>query len=391
MLTDAGARAGGAERRRNLALVLRRVHEAPATRSELTRVSGLNRSTVGALVADLVGRGLVIEEEAAAVGQVGRPSPVVRAGESPVAIAINPEVDAVTVALVALGGRVVAVERTPFTAPPTVVQTVEAGDAAVRRLLAQAPSRTAVGAGLAVPGVVSTADGVVRLAPHLGWRDVPLAARFAEVLRLPVAAANDATLAARAEGLFGAGRGVADLVFLNGGASGIGGGIVANGVPLAGATGHAGEFGHTILASSGSPDTLGVRGTVESTVSRAALLEVLHLTDTAPDRFEAALIASDDPAVDREIERQIDVLATAIANAVTVLNPARVILGGFLSALAAVSAQQLETLVADRALPGIGERVEIRRSELGSRIMLIGAAELAFGPLLADPSAYIPR
>jgi predicted NBD/HSP70 family sugar kinase len=389
-IADPGARAGGAERRRNLALVLQRVHTAPVTRSELTRVSGLNRSTVGALVADLAGRGLVVEEEPAAAGQVGRPSPVVRAGDVPVAIAINPEVDAVTVALVGLGGTVVAVERTPFAAAPTVDEAVAAGAAAVHRLLEQEPTRRPIGAGLAVPGVVSTADGVVRLAPHLGWRDVPLAERFAAVLHVRVAAANDATLGARAESLFGAGRGVADLVYLNGGASGIGGGIVANGVPLAGATGHAGEFGHTILAPSGAPDTLGVRGTLEASVSRAALLRVLGLDDSAPDRFEAALIASDDPAVAREVERQVEVLATAIANAVTVLNPARIILGGFLSALAAVSAQRLDTLVADRALPGIGERVEIRRSELGSRIMLIGAAELAFAPLLRDPSAYQP-
>lgn len=389
--TDPGGRAGGAERRRNLALVLQRVHAAPATRSELTRVSGLNRSTVGALVADLAGRGLVVEEEPAAAGQVGRPSPVVRAGELPVAVAINPEVDAVTVALVRLGGTVIAVERTPFATAPTVDEAVAAAADAVRRLLVREPTRRPIGAGLAVPGVVSTADGVVRLAPHLGWRDVPLASRFAAVLQLPVAAANDATLGARAEALFGAGRGVADLVYLNGGASGIGGGIVAGGVPLTGATGHAGEFGHTILATSGGADTLGVRGTVEASVSRAALLRALRLDDAAPDRLEAALIASDDPEVAREVDLQVDVLATAIANAVTVLNPARVILGGFLSALAAVAGPRLDALVADRALPGIGERIEIRRSELGSSIMLIGAAELAFGPLLADPSAYTSR
>ena len=387
---DPGARAGGAERRRNLALVLQRVHSAPATRSELTRVSGLNRSTVGALVADLAARGLVVEDEPAAAGQVGRPSPVVRAGERPVAIAINPEVDAVTVALVRLGGAVIAVERVPFAAAPSVDEAVSAASGAVRRLLDQEPTRRPVGAGLAIPGVVSTADGVVRLAPHLGWRDVPLASRFAEVLQLPVAAGNDATLGARAEALFGAGRGVADLVYLNGGSSGIGGGIVAGGVPLTGAGGHAGEFGHIILSTSGDQDTLGVRGTFESFVSRADLLRVLGLADAAPDRLEAALIASADPAVAREVERQTEVLATAIANAVTVLNPGRVILGGFLSALAAVSGPRLDALVADRALPGIGERVEIRRSELGSRIMLIGAAELAFGPVLADPAAYTP-
>ncbi|MGT2426377.1 ROK family protein [Amnibacterium kyonggiense] len=391
MSTSDLGRAGGAERRRNLALVLQRVHAGPATRSELTRVSGLNRSTVGALVSDLVARGLVVEDEPAAGGQVGRPSPVVRAGERPVAIAINPEVDAITVAFVRLGGEVIAVDRTQLAAPPTVDEALEAVDAAVRRLRARQPGRDPVGAGLAVPGVVSTADGVVRLAPHLGWRNVPLAQRFAAVLQVPVAAANDATLGARAEALFGAGRGVADLVYLNGGASGIGGGIVAGGVPLAGATGHAGEFGHTILTPAGAADTLGVRGTLEAAVSRRALLRVLRLDDGDTDRLEAALAASTDPAVQREVAQQVDVLATAIANAVTVLNPARVILGGFLSALAGAAGPLLEALVADRALPGIGERVEIRRSELGPSILLIGAAELAFGPVLADPATYPTR
>ena len=390
--SDPGGRAGGAERRRNLAAVLQRVHVAPATRSELTRESGLNRATVGALVADLAARGLVVEEEPAAAGQVGRPSPVVRAGEDPVAIAMNTEVDAITVALVRLGGHVIASERVPFTTTPTVDETVEAGAAAVQRLLEREPTRRPVGAGLAVPGVVSTADGVVRLAPHLGWRDVPLARRFADALGLPVSAANDAALGARAEWLFGAGRGVADLVYLNGGASGIGGGIVAGGVPLTGATGHAGEFGHTILAPSGATDTLGVRGTVEAAVSRSALLEVLGLDRATPEELEAALLdAAGGRAVAAEVALQVDVLATAIANAVTVLNPARVILGGFLSALAAVSGERLDALVAERAMPGIGEQVELRRSELGSRIMLIGAAELALGALLADPAAYRPR
>ncbi|WP_375389650.1 ROK family protein [uncultured Amnibacterium sp.] len=382
-------RSGGSGRRHNLALVLQRVHAAPLTRSELTRVSGLNRSTVGALVADLAARGLVVEDPPSALGQVGRPSPLVRAGEEPVAVAVNPEVDAITVALVRLGGEVVAVDRTPFPAVPDVEDAVEASGEALARLLAASPHHRPVGAGVAVPGVVSSAEGLVRLAPHLGWRDVPLADRLAERIALPVAVANDATLGARAEWLFGAGRGVGDLVYLYGGAGGIGGGIVAGGVPLAGATGHAGELGHAIISSNGVPDTLGVRGTLESAVQRVALLEVLGLQDAPADRLEASLLAAaDEPRVAAEVGRQVEALAVAIANAVTVLNPARVILGGFLSALAAVAGERLDRLVAERALPGIGERVEIRRSELGSRIPLIGAAELAFAPLLADPAAY---
>ena len=113
---------------------------------------------------------------------------------------------------------------------------------------------------------------------------------------------------------------------------------------------------------------------------------VLHLDD--PEALEDRLVASTDPAVIAEVRRQVDVTATAIANAVAVLNPSRVVLGGFLSALAAAAGELLPQLVADRAFPGIRERVEIRRSELGSLRLSIGAAELAFSPLLADPAEY---
>ncbi|MFD1721591.1 ROK family protein [Amnibacterium endophyticum] len=386
---DAPLALGASGRRRNLALLLRRVHAAPATRSELTRTSGLNRSTVGALVAELAERGLVVEDEAAPLGQVGRPSPLVRTGERPVAIAVNPEVDAVTTALVRLGGRVLAVERTPFTSPPGVDDAVRAAGDSAARLLAAHPDRDPLGAGVAVPGVVATADGVVRLAPHLGWRDVPLAALLEHALDVPVAIANDAALGVRAEWLFGAGRGVEDLVYLNGGASGIGGGIVAGGRPLTGSSGHAGEFGHAVIGGAGERDTLGVPGTLEALVRRSALLDVLGLDDAGPDELEAALLAAaEEPAVAAEVERQAAALAVAIANTVVVLNPARVVLGGSLSALAAVAGHRIEQLVAGTALPGVGDRVELRRGELGSGILVIGAAELAFAPLLDDPAAY---
>jgi predicted NBD/HSP70 family sugar kinase len=67
----------------------------------------------------------------------------------------------------------------------------------------------------------------------------------------PVVAANDASLGALAESTFGSGRDVTDLIYLNGGASGIGGGVIAGGVSLAGIAGYAGEFGHTLVNSTG--------------------------------------------------------------------------------------------------------------------------------------------
>ena len=280
----------------NLGLVLRAVHVSPRSRSELTRASGLNRSTIGALVAELVERGLVVEDEAAPGGQAGRPSPVVRPSDGPLALAVNPEIDAVTVATVRLGGRVLDVERVPFDRPPSPAEAVEAVVGATAHLLRTAGAgHRLIGVGIAVPGVVRRADGVVRLAPHLGWRDAPLGALLADAMGVPVGVANDASLGAGAEWVFGAGRGVDDLVYLNGGASGIGGGIVTGGVPLRGATGHAGEFGHTAVRRGGRADTVGLRGTLEAEVTRSALLDLLGARRLAPDEFEHALLADRSP------------------------------------------------------------------------------------------------
>jgi predicted NBD/HSP70 family sugar kinase len=238
---------------------------------------------------------------------------------------------------------------------------------------------------VAVPGVVRRVDGLVRLAPHLGWRDVPIAAMVGEALGVQAGAANDAGLGAQAEWVFGAGRGVEDLVYVHGGASGVGGGIVSGGALVGGATGHAGELGHVGIRRGGRADTIGVRGTLESEVRRSALLEVLGLERADPDELESALIADRSRPVRDEVRRQIDALAVALASVINLLNPSRIVLGGFLSALTAATPGRLADVVATRALPLPDEPVDIRRAELGSDLLLIGAAELPFTRLFADP------
>jgi predicted NBD/HSP70 family sugar kinase len=370
-------------RRHNLGFVLRRVHLAPRTRSELTRSSGLNRSTIGALVAELAERGLVVEDEAAPGGQVGRPSPVVRPSDGPLALAVNPEIDAVTVATVRLGGRVLSTVRMPFDHVPTPEEAVEATVSAVEQLREQAgPEHWFAGVGVAVPGIVRRTDGVVRLAPHLGWRDAPLGALLSDALGMPVDVANDASLGAGAEWVFGAGKGVDDLVYLNGGASGIGGGVVTGGIQIGGATGHAGELGHTAVRRGGRVDTVGLRGTLESEVTRSRLLALLGGGGLGPVEFEQALLADRSDAMRAEVKRQIDALAVTVANAVHLLNPSRVVLGGFLATLFSAAPGRLQARVDARTLPALDEHVDIRRAELGADLLSIGAAELPFARLM---------
>ncbi|MFL0388040.1 ROK family protein [Curtobacterium sp. 179-B 9B NHS] len=373
----------------NVARVLRIVHEGgPVTRAELTRRTGLNRSTVLALVGELVEQGLVHEELPGAGADrpagVGRPSAVVRASRDVVAAAVTVEIDAVAVALVALDGTV----RDRLVEPQSSVPGAAAAIDAVARVLATLTARAdpalrLVGVGVAVPGIVRVEDGVVRDAPHLGWRDEPFAGPLAERLGLPVRAANDANVGAWAERLYGSARGVDDLVYLNGGASGIGGGIVSAGRPFSGADGYAGELGHTFVAANGIRCHCGAIGCLETEASRGALTAV---TRTAPDDLDAlaAALAEGHDAVERVVDRQATALATAIRNAIHTVDPQVVVLGGFLGVLLGHVGDRVEDDVRAQTMAAMTDRLRIVPAELGRDVLVRGAAELGFADLLRD-------
>jgi predicted NBD/HSP70 family sugar kinase len=378
-------------RRHNLGAILRQVHRGgPTSRSQLTKLTGLNRSTVAALVVELTQLGFVTERVPDPTNQVGRPSPVVVASTHIVALAVNPEVDAVTVGVVGLDGVVHRRIRRPFQSSPSAVDAVTAIVGIIEGMRGELEAEyRIIGIGVAVPGLVRVSDGLVRHAPQLGWVDEPLAALLASATGYPVVAANDASLGVLAERYFGVGVGLTELIYLNGGASGIGGGLIVGGVAVGGADGYAGEFGHASVGGTGRTDSAGFSGTLEAEVARRDLLQVLDLRSGADaDELEHALLTSTSPAVRAEVNRQLDALAVALAGAVTILNPELIVLGGFLAALFAVDPDRLLAAVAARSLPASFGSVQISAALLGSNLLMIGAAEIAFERLLNDPNGF---
>jgi predicted NBD/HSP70 family sugar kinase len=376
-------------RRHNLSVILRLVHRGgAASRSLLTKQTGLNRSTIAALVGELVELGMVVERDPDATNQVGRPSPIVAVSERVVALAVNPEIDAVTIGIVGLDGVVHRRIRYPTERSPSVGEAVNIAAAVIEGMRGELESRfRVVGVGVAVPGLVRAHDGLVRLAPHLGWTDEPLAEMLEQATGYPVFAANDASLGAMAERYFGAGKGLTDMIYLNGGASGIGGGVIAGGNAIGGVAGYAGEFGHTRVSAGPATDSAGIPGTLEAEVTRSALLDALGLESADADELEHALLTSESPAVRAEVNRQLDYLAVALGGAVNILNPQLVVLGGFLASLLAVDSARLNAAVALQALGAPFGTVRIAAAELGSNLLMIGAAELAFERLLDDPAS----
>jgi predicted NBD/HSP70 family sugar kinase len=371
-------------RRRNLSAVLRLVHtRRGATRAELTRLTGLNRSTVGGLVTELAALGLVLEAEPAIDG-VGRPSPRIEPNPGVVAVTVNPDIDAITVGMVGLGGRVRHRIRRTARRVPTVDRAVAVATAVIDELISTDPVRV-LGLGIAVPGLVREADGSVVLAPHLGWRDEPVAAAFTAGTGIQARVANDARLAALAECTYGAGTGHRSVVYLNGSASGIGGGVVIDGQPLRGRSGFAGELGHTVVNPDGRRCHCGRRGCLETEVTRDRLLAALGITDAGPEELERRLLADDSPARP-EIARQLDWLAQAMIDFGHAFDPDMIILGGFLGSLHAADPERLAEVVGRQGFAALGTPPEIERAAVGLNLPVIGPAELIFAELLADPA-----
>jgi predicted NBD/HSP70 family sugar kinase len=387
---SADGRGSSAVRRYNLSLVLRLVHQSRGVpRSQLTRVTGLNRSTIAALVGELVERGLLVEGEPDASNQVGRPSPLALPGPRAITFAVNPEIDAITVGVVGLGATVLRRVRRPLAQSPTGAGAVAVTAELIASLREEFDGgHTIIGIGVAIPGLVRALDGVVRLAPHLHWIDEPFAAALERATGLPVFAANDASLGTRAESIFGAGRGVSDLIYLNGGASGIGGGIISGGRALTGIEGYAGEFGHTVVATVGEQCHCGAVGCLETEVRRDRLVALAGLRDVESDELESALLSSRSADIRAEVIRQLGFLSVALRNAINILNPSTIVLGGFLGSLYAVAPEHLDALLASQPLRASSELVSVVRSELGVNRLMIGAAELAFESVLADPSSF---
>jgi predicted NBD/HSP70 family sugar kinase len=382
-------------RRRNLAGLLGELHvDAPLSRSELAARLGLNRSTISALVRDLTEVGLLDEHIPTGAVRAGRPSHVVDiVPDGPFVVAVDMEVTGARLALVGVGGQVRARSDVGFTGlhetPELAASELGAGVADLIRR--QGGTRGALGVGVSIPGTVTRQGQQISFAPNLEWRDVPFGALLAADVGLPVAMGNDADLGAWAEHLRGVGRHSDDLVYLTG-KIGVGAGIISGGRPLRGVGGLAGEVGHMSLDSSGPICQCGSRGCVETLMGEAGMLRAGRTVSGRDFASSADLIsaaATGDSDALEAIGSVAEAAGRVIAALVALLNPQQIILGGSLRGVLDYGRAQIEAELARFAMSGARHAVSLDVPGLGADSSLLGAAELAFTDLLADPMAVI--
>lgn len=390
-------------RRANRAALLSRLYfDGPLSRQELITSVGLSAASVSKLIADLVAEELVVE--AGSVGSDGgRPRILLQVNHGAYAvIGVDVGETKVRVELFDLGLRERARAEFPVgpgdAGPERIVDRIRAGLHMVINSGGIEPERI-LGIGIGVPGLVRREPPALVDAQTLGWAAVPLQDMLAQVTDLPLYIDNGATTMGQAEMWFGAGRGSgATAIVLIG--SGVGAAIVVEGTAYRGFSSSAGEWGHTTVAVSGRRCRCGALGCIEAYVGAGAIIDryAEKLRDERPlaEDQEVALsqILDSASSVSEEetagqaravLAETATYLGIGIANLINLLNPERVLLGGWAGLL--LGQRMLGTIkeVASRnALRYPFGQTSIDLCQLGAHAVARGAATLPVAEFIAE-------
>ncbi|TVR60546.1 MAG: ROK family protein [Spirochaetaceae bacterium] len=249
------------------------------------------------------------------------------------------------------------------------------------------------GIGIAIPGPIDVANGIVYRTPNLGLLEFPLRDRLSEAIGVPVVLENDVNAGVYGEFVKGCARGFLHVVGLFPG-TGIGGGLILDGKLYRGSRGAAGEIGHTIVQTDGPLCGCGSHGCLESVASRTAIAkDVIGLAASgkAPYVFENAgtdirkvksgtllkAIEAGDTAVADVVYRAADFLGIGMANCVNIFNPEIIVLGGGLvEKFGAEYIARADTSMRRHAMSHLVADVRIKAAILGDYAAIIGAAAL---------------
>jgi len=355
-----------------------------ATRGDLARLTGLSRTTVASLVADLAARGLVVPPREAAEtrpGARGRPPGLLRLDPSAgVALGIDFGHRHVRVAAADLASTVLAEAHAQLDVDGDAGAALDTAADLVCRVLADSDidrSRV-VAAGMGLPGPYDRRRRTVSSSSILpGWVGIDARAELAQRIEVEVEADNDANLGALGELTFGAARGLADVVYVKI-ATGIGAGLILDGSLRRGATGIAGELGHVQVNFDGVVCNCGGRGCLQTLASTESLLAAARAAH-GPELTLAGLIElvnAGDFGSRRLVGEAGRAVGAVLADLCNHVNPEAIVVGGDLSGAGEPLLAGIREAIDRRALPGAAQAVTVMAGELGERAEVLGALTL---------------
>ena len=352
---------------RRIALNIIRRHQ-PMSRADLARRSGLQRSTVSAIIGQLIGEGWVTEGASPASARGRRPRHLHLNVERAGIIAVDLRPGVTRVGLAGLDARFVMQTEWPTPTTPqefarTLARTVDTFRSAHREMVYE-------GMGVSLPGRVDDSGRLV-FAPNLGWNPVNIRHLLESTMDLPVVLENAASACALAELWFGRHPDdVKHLVAVTV-AEGIGVGLLLNGQLFHGTNALAGELGHVTLDENGPPCSCGKRGCWEQYASNSAA--VAHYLGRGDARSTASEQSPSGPAVTfgdilrlaeggdaraaKTIDRMAHYLGVGLAPIVTGFAPQVLVIVGEITAAWKRVGTLLEEVVRSRSMSLVGTRI----------------------------------
>jgi predicted NBD/HSP70 family sugar kinase len=359
------------------------LHNAPISRSDLARMTGLSKQTMSLVIAELERAGW-IQAVGLAEGGIGRNAvnyDVARGAAYSLGVDVGGT--KIAAAIADLVGKIVAeaAEPTDPRGGRHVLRQIRTLSDRLSRENGLEPSRirsVVVG----TPGVVDPASGGLSLIPNIrGLSEISVTRTLAEHYGQEVAIENDVNLAVLGEAWQGCARGCQNVAFVALG-TGVGLGLIINGKLARGSTGAAGEIAYLPIGADPSSSEALATGAFELEVGAAGILRryraIGHKQVASPQDVFASLSAGDE-AAEIVLDATADMIALAIASLQSILDTELIILGGSIGIR-----PELVERVQTRMSAVFSRKVAIRASALGARAGLVGAVSLAVRRLHKD-------
>ena len=372
-------------RAQNRRLALRMIFdEESLSRADIARRTGLSRSTVSDIVSELIDIG-VVEESHVSQSSGGRP-PIALAFRKNAATVCGVELGTAGILTVMrnLGGKTLHSRHLAFDVKNNAQGTLQRVISEVRAGASELgiSVNQIAGLGLAVPCPLHPERPDVlseRILP--AWAGIHPCQHLYEALQIPIFLENDANLGALAESWWGWGRGSGDFAFVHL-TEGVGAGLIVEGEIYHGASGIAGEIGHTTIDPNGAVCRCGLTGCLEAMIGSHAVVQAFdrsnieEVVDLALDR---------DPKALDLLTQNGRYLGIALANLVNLFNPSVVVLSGPVTRAQEVIAPPIAQALKERALWASLDDTVVRMSELGPSVVAIGAATMVLEASLQNP------
>jgi predicted NBD/HSP70 family sugar kinase len=374
----------------NRMALVRQLASVPGmSRAALAETVGLTKSTISMLVRELMDEGWLSESALRTTGALGRRATPLHIDGSRLAL-LGADLGITAARMVAtnLLGEVLAEQELPYSDASDATSCIRQMADGLQALAASEAlaTRTVLGVGVGLHGVVDDATGILQHAPHQGWRNIDVGSQLRALFEgtqlsgLPLFIQNEANVAALAELEFSGESGTDPLIYLSIN-YGVGAGIIVNGRLLTGLYGFAGEVGHTILQQGGPLCSCGRRGCADALIGLQALMDEVYgkLQPSTPEQLERLFTQADagDEHAARAVQAAGHNLGVLLNNLWVAFDPMCIVIGGAALRLG-------ERLIAPgrRVLDDCAEATQlaaptVRTPHFGHNAIAIGGAAMA--------------